>query len=198
MSAEGTVLVVDDELSVRDIISRGLVHQGFDCRSARDARQALAMAEGESSELVVSDIRMPGRGGVWLLKQLKDRWPDTAVIMLTAVSEAKTAIDCLRMGADDYLTKPVNLAELGISARRNIDKVRLVKQNRKYQQNLEQMVEERTAKLHQALFEIRDTYQSTLEALAASLDAREHETGCHSQRVMRFTAAIARQSGVPE
>jgi len=102
------------------------------------------------------------------------------------------------MGADDYMMKPVDITELGISARRNIEKARLVKQNREYQQNLERMVEERTSKLQQALLEIRDTYQSTLEALATALDAREHETGCHSHRVMRFTVALARQLGVPE
>jgi putative nucleotidyltransferase with HDIG domain len=102
------------------------------------------------------------------------------------------------MGADDYMIKPIDLVELGISVRRNIQKVRLIRENRRYQHNLEETVEERTAKLHQALIEIKDTYQSTLEALAAALDAREHETGCHSHRVMLFTVELARRLGVPE
>ncbi|MFQ5790096.1 MAG: HD domain-containing phosphohydrolase [Acidobacteriota bacterium] len=198
MPIEGRVLVVDDEPGVRDIVGRALTRQGFQCRSAALAEEALKMASREPFDLAIADIRMPGHDGIWLLKQCRERLPELPVIMLTAVSEAQTAVDCLRMGADDYLMKPVNLEQLAISSRRAIEKSRLVRENRKYQCKLERMVEDRTVKLRQALVEIEQTYQATLETLVAALDARERETGCHSQRVMCFTVRLARKMGVPE
>ncbi len=129
MSVESRVLVVDDEPSVREIIRRGLGRHGFHCRAVADVATALAAAETEHFDLAISDIRMPGHDGTWLLEQYKKRWPDIAVIMLTAVSEAATAVECLRMGADDYLVKPVNLDELAIAARRAIERSQLIKEN---------------------------------------------------------------------
>jgi response regulator RpfG family c-di-GMP phosphodiesterase len=192
------LLVVDDEPAVRQIVGRGLARHGFQYRGSSSAAEALAAAAGQAFDLVITDICMPGQDGLWLLQQCKKRWPQLPVIMLTGVSEARTAIECLRLGADDYLMKPVNPDELGISVKRTLEKVRLMRENEQYRRNLESMVDERTAKLNRALLEIDETYQATLEALAASLDARERETGRHSQRVMRFTVTLARQMGVSE
>ncbi|MFQ5788955.1 MAG: ATP-binding protein [Acidobacteriota bacterium] len=168
-ATDGKVLVVDDEASVLEVVRRCLSRHGFQCRLAANAQEALAAAAVEPPILAILDVRMPGRDGIWLLEQFKERWPDTAVIMLTAVSEVRTAVECLRQGADDYLTKPIDLEELSLSARRAIEKIQLVRENREYSRNLAKMVKERTANLTQVLGVIEQSYQSTLGAL---VDAR--------------------------
>ena len=168
VSIDGKVLVVDDEPEVRNIISRGLPRHDLPCSTAANAQEALAIATAEPPILAIVDIRMPGHDGIWLLEQYKERWPDMAVIMLTGVSEAQTAIQCLRRGADDYLMKPIDLEELATVAQRAVEKRRLTLENREYQSNLEKMVAERTAQLNGALQVIEGTYQATLAALVGA------------------------------
>jgi len=83
MEAKGKVLIVDDEADVREVIRRGLTRQGLQCCMAADAREAVSTAFAESPILTIVDIHMRGRDGVWLLEELKERWPYMAVIMLT-------------------------------------------------------------------------------------------------------------------
>jgi len=165
MEAKGKVLIVDDEADVREVIRRGLTRQGLQCCMAADAREAVATAFAESPILTIVDIHMRGRDGIWLLEELKERWPHMAVIMLTGDTNPRTAVDCLKSGAEDYLVKPIDLDELGISALRAIERVRLVRENREHHQNLEKKVKERTAQLREALELVEETYHSTLEAL---------------------------------
>ena len=165
MQAKGKVLIVDDEANVREVIRRVLTRHGLQCCTAADAREAVAAAATESPILTIVDIHMRGRDGVWLLEELKERWPDMAVIMLTGDTNPRTAVDCLKKGAVDYLVKPIDLDELGISVLRAIERVRLVRENREYHHNLERKVKERTTQLRQALEFVEETYHSTLEAL---------------------------------
>ena len=93
-------LVVDDDPQVRNAVARVVRSQGLDCVEAASALEALALLEKEGEvPLVISDIRMPEMDGVQFLEELLRRWPDTAVIMLTAVSEVPTAVACLEKGA---------------------------------------------------------------------------------------------------
>jgi signal transduction histidine kinase/ActR/RegA family two-component response regulator len=163
--AQGKVLIIDDEPAIRELVARGLSRHGLDCRSAADAQEALAAAAAELPALALVDLRLPGPEGTWLLTHFKERWPDMAVIMLTGVTEAATAVDCLKRGADDYLIKPVDLEELYLAVRRAMDRVRLVRENREYQRNLEKLVQERTSQLNQALAVVERTYQLTVAAL---------------------------------
>jgi DNA-binding response OmpR family regulator len=87
------VLVVDDEPMVRDFVAKVLTRNGFACRTASDAAEAVASAMDRAPSLVVTDLRMPGKDGSWLLSELRKRWPLMPVIVLTAVSEAKQAVE---------------------------------------------------------------------------------------------------------
>src|SRR4051794_40788905 len=100
-------LVVDDEPTVRRSLVRMLQAQGFNCFEAASGREALSILErvGEAP-LVISDMRMPELDGVGLLEELRRRYPDMSVIMLTGMTETTTAVDCLHMGAADFLLKP--------------------------------------------------------------------------------------------
>ena len=115
------VLVVDDEPMIRDFVAKVLTRNGFACRTASDAGEAVTSAMDRAPSLVVTDIRMPGKDGSWLLSELRKRWPQMPVIMLTAVSEAKQAVECLKAGAQDYLLKPIDIQELLTSVQRGVE-----------------------------------------------------------------------------
>lgn len=191
-----TVLVVDDEPSVRDIVKRGLTLHGYECAAAASSRDALALIKQRPPAVVISDINMPGESGFWLLSKVKGLWPDTSVIMLTALDETQSAVSCLTQGADDYIVKPINLKELALSVEKALEKRWLVIENKEYQQRLEFLVEERTNELKKALQQLKHSYDMTLQALVAALDARERETGNHSQRVSMYTVVLAKALGL--
>jgi response regulator RpfG family c-di-GMP phosphodiesterase len=190
------ILIVDDDESVRDVISVLLREEGYNCVVASDPEMALDVAAADETPLVISDMKMPGKDGLWLLENFRARHPDTAVIMLTGYGDTEAAVDCLRRGAVDYLLKPPKLTDLIRSIERALAKRRIEIARKRYQKKLERKVRDRTAELRSALKDIANTYQNTLLALVAALDAREHETSDHSQRVVRYTSAIAEVMGI--
>ena len=82
--AEDKVLIVDDEAQVREVLDRALEQEGLECRSVSDAREALAAAANEAFSVAILDIRMPGHNGIWLLQQIKDRYPGMEVVSVDA------------------------------------------------------------------------------------------------------------------
>lgn len=190
------ILIVDDDESVRDVISVLLREEGYNCVVATGPEMALDLAAQEETPLVISDMKMPGKDGLWLLEHFRARYPDTAVIMLTGFGDTEAAVDCLRRGAVDYLLKPPKLTDLIRAIERALAKRRVELARKRYQKKLERKVRDRTTELRNALKDIATTYQNTLLALVAALDAREHETSDHSQRVVRYTVAIAEKMGI--
>lgn len=188
---QGVILLVDDEEMIRRLLSQKLSAEGYRCEQAANAEQALEKLKGDSIELVILDIKMPGKSGVEFLPEIKAKYPDTAVIMATAISDASTAINCMKAGAYDYVTKPFNLDEVSFSVRRALEKRRLELENRDYQQHLEQKVEEQSQK-------IRASFFNAVTALAYALEAKDVYTSGHSQRVTEISVAIAERLELPE
>ena len=182
-AGEHRLLVVDDDDGVRRVVAAILEDEGYEVLTAREAGEALSILEDTAIALVVSDVKMPGRDGLWLLREIRPRFEDTAVILLTGYGEVDSAVQALKEGAADYLRKPVRVNELSAAVVKALDRRRLFRENRAYQTHLEEMVEAKTKELAEA-------YDRTLEALVTALDARECETGNHSQRVVRVTLAI--------
>jgi putative two-component system response regulator len=190
------VLIVDDEPVVRRILRQRLLADGYHCEEAGSAKEAMDRLANDSAELVVLDIKMPGKSGVELLPEIKHMYPDTAVIMATAVTDTATAINCMRGGAYDYVAKPFNLDEVAISAQRALEKRRLELENRAYQQHLEKMVAERTAELKQAIGKIKLASLDTIHRLARAAEYKDEDTGAHIQRMSQYSAVIARKMGL--
>lgn len=182
-------MVVDDDDGVRRVVAALLEDEGYEVLTAKEAAEALSLLADTSVALVVSDVKMPGRDGLWLLRQIRPQYEDTAVILLTGYGEVESAVQALKEGAADYLRKPVRVNELSAAVVKALDRRRLQRENRAYQVHLEDMVEAKTQELAEA-------YDRTLEALVTALDARECETGNHSQRVVRVTLAICDQMGI--
>lgn len=193
-----TVLVVDDDRSVREVLSAVLREEGYTVRQAPGAQAALQMLRGDDLPLLLCDVKMPEHDGIWLLDQVMQRHPHAAVVMLTGYGDTESAVECLKRGAADYLLKPPRVTELVRAVERAWSRSKLVGARARYHEGLARRVRERTAELTSTLQALGQAYSSTLSALVHALDAREHETSDHSQRVVRYTLAIARQLRIPD
>jgi len=185
------ILIVDDEELIRRLLHQKLSSEGYRCQKASSAAQALDKLKSNPVELVILDIKMPGKSGMELQLELRARYPDTAVIMATAIADTSTAIQCMKEGAYDYITKPFNLDKVVLSVGRALEKRRLELENKDYQQHLEQKVEEQAGK-------IRTSFINAVTALAYALEAKDIYTSGHSQRVTKISVTIARELGMPQ
>jgi response regulator RpfG family c-di-GMP phosphodiesterase len=190
------ILIVDDDRQVREVLHQIFLSAGYACRLAEDGRQGVAAFTEQRPELVVTDLKMPVMSGIELLQQVRALDGDAAVIVLTGAADVKTAIDSLKLGAYDFIMKPVNVEELLIAADRALEHRQLLIERRAYQAMLERRVEEATQHLTAAYQELEQTYGTTLEALGSALDTRDIGTESHSRRVHGYALATAREYGV--
>jgi len=191
MDKKERILLVDDEPGIRRLLYHKLSRAGYTCEEAENAGRALEKMAANPAELIILDIMMPGKSGIEVLPEIKAKYPDTAVIMATAITEASNAINCMKEGADDYICKPFNLEEVLISAEKSLEKRRLELEIREYQEHLQQKVDEQTV-------EIRRLFLGAIEALVFALEAKDKYTAGHSRRVTKFALAIARELGLPK
>ena len=191
------ILVVDDEDPIREIVCSMLAAANYKTRQASSGLKALAILEaGEEFELMLSDLMMADLDGIGLLERTKEGYPDMPVVMVTAVHDISVALAAIRNGAYDYLLKPFEREQLLATVRRALENRRLKMENRKYQTELESLVDARTEQLQNAMADLERSYDITLEALGDALDLKDAETEGHSRRVTAFTIAIARAMGL--
>lgn len=126
MSSNGKILIVDDERAIRNSLKEILEDEEYEVEAAPDAPTALQLVEGDHFQVVLCDIKMPGMDGVELLTRLHEKVPDTAIVMMTGHGDIDTAVDCIRKGAYDFLTKPLDLNRTLITIKNALDKTQLV------------------------------------------------------------------------
>ncbi len=108
----GRVLAIDDEEHIRRLIRNEFSLEGFDVSTAGSGEEGVGLLEGDAFDLVLLDIKLPKMDGIETLGTIKQISPDTEVIMITGFGDIKSAVDCMKMGARDYVTKPFKLDEL--------------------------------------------------------------------------------------
>ena len=189
VAGSANCLVVDDEPGVRRSLIRMLQAQGFTCFEAGTGVEALDVLDRVGDvQLIVSDMRMPEMDGMGLLEAVRRDFPETAVILLTGMSETTIAVDCLHRGAADFLLKPISMNELQARVARVLEKRALVLENRFYQENLERQV-------HQQAQRIQELFLQGVQMLARALEAKDSYTRGHSIRVSRYAVGTARRLG---
>jgi signal transduction histidine kinase/DNA-binding response OmpR family regulator len=156
------ILIVDDYPDIVLLIQEFLRDQGLPTLVAGSAAELRTSVQEHHIGLILLDIGLPDANGIDLLPELKTKYPDTAVIMLTAVTDLQTALDCIRQGADDYLTKPVQFNEFLNTIRKILEKRRLTINNRLYQKQIEQ-ARFRIQLLHELTMQMNSAYLSMTE-----------------------------------
>jgi putative nucleotidyltransferase with HDIG domain len=189
------ILIVDDEIEITEILA-DLLSEEYECFKAGSAEDALArLPEGEF-QLVISDITMPGMSGLEMIPHVKQLSPETVVVMISGMQTVESAIGALRRGAFDYLMKPFDLRQVEAVVKRALEHHDLVVAKQRYENHLEELVEQRTAELDRALNSLEGSYRATLKALTAALETRDSETHGHSERVVSYSLRLGREYGL--
>ena len=187
--ASARCLVVDDDAQVRRSLARVIQAHGLATLEAGSGAEALALLEREGEvPICISDVYMPEMDGLTFLREALARWPDMAIVMLTGVAEVTTAVECLKLGALDYISKPMHVEEVRARVDKALEKRELVLQNRFYQQNLEGRVRELDRRNRQSLI-------NGVQMLVHALEAKDAYTSGHSTRVSRYAVKTAVQLG---
>jgi len=221
---KGMILIVDDEEPIRNAVSRKLQAEGYSCVTAADGEDALWKAFMQDFALVLLDIKMPGMSGMEVLSRVIIDHPDTGVVMITAVGDSQTAVEAMKLGAYDYVTKPFNLDDLVMRVERALERRGLVLENREYQLRLEQKLEQQTGQVQQYYHEaikalaheemalkklsgapgtekkadLEDVYLQVARVLAQMVEMHEPYAHGHSERVALLANEIALQLGCPD
>jgi two-component system response regulator PilR (NtrC family) len=144
LSAKAHILIVDDERSMRDFLEIFFHREGHEVSVAEDVDSALACIENDEFDVVISDMQMPGRNGLDLLRAVNQEQPDAAIILITAYASTDSAITAMKEGAFDYVTKPFKIDELGIIVDKALEKRLLARENRRLRSELRGQIRQRS------------------------------------------------------
>ena len=196
MERRNRILVVDDSIGPREAI-RMILKDSYDIVTAEDGYKALNYLREEEFDMAIVDIKMAGIDGITLLQKIKENKPDIEVILMTAYASIDTARKALTHGALEYLIKPfdhkdvIDVVAKGLSRRiRNLQTKRKI-------EKLYVTTQELSMEVEKARKNIESQYISTVKALLAAIDAKDHYTRGHSERVSRFSTLLAQRIGIP-
>ena len=131
------VLIIDDDPAILDSCGQVLRREGYVVQEARDGRGGLALFSAESFHLVLLDLKLPGMDGLEVLRRIKDISPETAVIMITGYASIETAVEAVKLGAFDYLSKPFTPVEFRVATRRALNGRKMLIENLYLRRELE-------------------------------------------------------------
>lgn len=194
--SEHRILIVDDEQDLQSIFSRFLEMEDFCCQTASGGEEALEMLEGNNYSLMITDINMPGMSGIELLREVRERFVDVAVIVVSAVDDRKVAVKALELGSFSYMIKPVSRNELVINVINGLRGRFLELEHRKQSERLEELVQKRTRNLQQAKQELAIASEETVLRLAKAAEFRDDETAQHTLRMSHYCRIIAQGAGI--
>lgn len=183
------VTLVDDEPVALDVLARAARSWDFDCQAAGNAEDALALLERQPTPIVVTDLRMPGRGGVWLVQEIQKRWPETSIIVVTAGQDENALGQCLAAGAHHYFLKPINFDEFHHALKSTLRSYHHRREKERYRRRLESTLQRQTRKL-------RRTFFSAIDSLVRTLEARDPYTSGHSLRVRAYALGLGERLGL--
>ena len=189
MPLEGyRVLVAEDEPAFRNSIILSLRRWGAVASEAADANDAIARFEAETFDLLITDVNMPGRSGIDLAREARDRWPSLAVLVMTGETDPSTPIQAFHHGVDRFLLKPFSLDELLERAQEALEICAARTQAASKVALLTRELRAREA-------EVRELVLRGVRALVAAVEAKHPYTRGHSERVSRYAVAIGRAVG---
>lgn len=186
------ILVVDDEEILRQSLFDLLEDSGYIVLEAANGLLGLQQVEQEQPDLVLTDLRMPVMDGLAFIREAKNTYPDLPFIVVSGAGRLNDAIEALRIGAYDYLTKPIKNPEVVCHViQKALQNAELKKENKRYQLHLEEEVRERTG-------ELRELQLKIIQRLGRAGEYRDNETGTHVIRMSRSCQLLALAAGLSE
>jgi response regulator RpfG family c-di-GMP phosphodiesterase len=186
-----SVTLVDDEPYALDILVRAARSWDFDCQGASSAEEAIRLLEVNPTPIVVTDLRMPGMGGVWLVQEVQRRWPGTSIIVVTAGQDEDGLAKCLYAGAHHYFLKPINFDEFRHALDSTLRAYTLRRDEDRYRRRLEHALQRQRRQL-------KTTFFSAIDSLVRTIEARDPYTSGHSRRVCRYAVGLGRRVNLDE
>jgi putative nucleotidyltransferase with HDIG domain len=190
------ILVVDDEVEAVNMLSKFLTREGHCVTAAHDGTEAVDICAKAMPDIIVMDIRMPVMDGLEALKRIRKHNEDVIIIMLTAVDDIDTAMNAIKEGADDFIRKPLNLIELKRSIEVNVERKRLIHENRDYQKRLEDRVAEQTQRISKLYYDLKKAYVDVIKALSEAIEAKDPYTRGHCRRVTMYSMRMGKTLGL--
>lgn len=188
------ILVVDDDEMLCQLLARWLTREGYDCVTAYNGETALTMLGQKQFALMITDLNMPGISGIELLGLTRGKHRDMVSIVVSAVDDRSIAISALELDAFAYIIKPVNKTETIINVTNALRHRKLEMENREYNQEMDQLVIERTRDLLEKEEEIRLSRDETICCLARAAEFRDDETAKHTIRMSTYCQLLAEKA----
>ena len=174
----GRILVVDDEANAREALAELLEDDGYETETAADGEKALAMLERFRPNVVLTDLKMPNLDGIGLIERGRPRAPATAFIVMTAFGSIENAVEAIKMGADNYLTKPLDLAAVSALVDRAMEKSLLVSETVELRRRLDERFSfDRILGVHPSMQRLLKTVAQVAASRATVLVHGESGTG---------------------
>jgi len=186
------ILIVDDENDLRSLLVEALQDLGYEAEGAASGAKAVELAEKRHFPVIFTDLNMPGgMSGLDLIKRLHEIDTRSFPILMTGYATTEAAIQALKSGAYDFITKPFKFAEIEVSLGRALSHYQALRENESYQQDLEKLVEERTKETVQLKDDIERLFEGFVDASVTAIEARDPTTSGHSHRVAELTVGLA-------
>jgi putative two-component system response regulator len=198
LSGMNSVLVVDDDHALRNTVTSWVDSLGYGVQDAGSAEEALESLDGQPVDIAVCDVSMAGKDGVWLAWRIREQFPNTAIIMASAVRDVETAVCSLRNDVVDYLLKPFDRARLSEALSLGRDWHAAAQGDEELHQVLQDRLRRRRASLATVLAEAQTTHEAALDGLISMLQFHERDGRGHSRRVARLTLAVADELGAAD
>jgi putative nucleotidyltransferase with HDIG domain len=190
-----TILVVDDEEAILAALRKFLASRHYEVLTATSGEEALRLLHRHKVTAMLLDVHLPGMSGVDLVPRVLEMEPNIALLMLTAVNDATSAALCMQRGAMDYLTKPIDLDDLGRAIQRALQKRHARLEDQRLNRWLKEEVALRSAELRMERANLERISIATLEALVNALEAKDPYLRGHSARVADLSASVAAEMG---
>jgi putative two-component system response regulator len=187
------ILVVDDDPYVLESISTLLRAFGFNVKTCDNANSAVQEIQRTAIDVVLTDIKMPGLTGVDLLGMIHKFDSQIPVILMTAYAELDVAVDAIKKGAFDFITKPYNADYLLHTIEKAVKYSNLIHMERDYKKNLEETVRKRTQELSDALIMVKNMSREVISRLTVVAEYRDTTTGAHISRIGLYSSKIAEE-----
>jgi len=186
------VLIVDDESDFRLLLVEALESLGYVAEGVESAEAAIARIKDQHFAIIFTDLNMPGgQSGLELMHTVNTLDPRTFCILMTGFATTEAAIQALKRGAYDFITKPFKLAEMEASLNRALNHYKSLRENEAYQSRLEEMVLERTQEILSLKDDIEKLFEGFVKASVLAIEARDPSTSGHSARVAELTVGLA-------